>query len=615
MRYSALTTAFATLAACLLAGCSSRTDVSLTGNTPPQYAHVYLTTQEVWFNTSATAGPGDAGWTKFPLNSPTTVDLVQNTGGTLGTIATSLKQLPGTYSQIRLIPLDASADLAASAQDAGAIYNAEVDYLDSGGKSHQVPLELLNPDQGIGMAGSLHIAVGSIGSAAALTTGLGATTTGLGATNTGTDATGMTIAASTTGTGTTGTTSSGTTGTTGTTTTAFAVTMDGARDLVPFNFGSSAAPVTGILLSSHAAAYNLANAGGISGTLTLTSLSGYTGVSGLPDIQVTAETLSADGSRHVAVLSTPVHSDGTFLLFPLPSGTSTAASYDVVIHGAGITTIIVKAVTIPLASTTTATTGTTGTTATTDSTTTGTTATTSVPSTNTVSIGTLVPRAATAYAATIAAAMASPLPADAQVGFYQTLSGSAEVPYQIEASPIDPFNQVLANPVQLSIGTIDSGTYVATDDTIALFSSAPTQGAGHYVVAASAPSFVDGPLSPMVSAAAPTTSLTGLSVGAGAALGTLQATLLPNNPGLYNAGELLVSHNGTLVSRVSLSGILASGGAVSAAVPSGTSSAKYLVSVRVWNSGDPAGTLKRQWYPTLVDMSATSTGSIAFSIN
>ncbi len=611
MRYSALTTAFAALAACVLAGCSSRTDVSLTGNTPPQYQHVYITTQEVWFNASATAGPEDAGWTKFPLSSPTTVDLVQNTGGSLGTIATSLKQLPGTYSQIRLIPLDASAALASSATDAGAIYNAEADYVDSGGTTHQLPLELLNPDQGIGVAGSLHIAVASIGSAAALTTGLGANNTG---TTSPTSATGMTVA---TGTGNT-TAATGTTTTGTTTTTSFALTVDGARDLVPFNFGTSAAPVTGVLLSPHAAAYNLDNVGGISGTLTLTSLTGYTSVSGLPDIQVTAETLSADGSRHVALLSAPVHSDGTFLLYPLPSSTSTAASYDVVIHGAGIATIIVKAVTVPLASTSTATT-TTGTTTTgtgtTTGSTTGTTATTSAPSTNTVSIGTLVPRAATAFAASISTALASPLPADAQVGFYQTLSASGEVPYQVEASPIDPFNQVLANPVQLSTGTIDSGTYVASGDTIALFSSAPTQGAGHYVVAASAPFFADGALGPMVSSTTPAAVLTGLSVGSGSTLGTLQAAILPNNPGLYDAGELLVSHNGTLVGRVALGGVLAAGGAVSAAVPAGTGSAKYLVSVRVWNSGDPSGTLKRQWYPTVVDMSGTSTGSIAFSIN
>ena len=47
MKYSALTTGIVTLAGCLLAGCSSRTDVSLTGNTPSQYSHVWITTQEV----------------------------------------------------------------------------------------------------------------------------------------------------------------------------------------------------------------------------------------------------------------------------------------------------------------------------------------------------------------------------------------------------------------------------------------------------------------------------------------------------------------------------------------------------------------------------------------
>ena len=41
----------------LLAGCSTRTDVSLTGNTPAQYSHVYLTTQAVWFNTQRNGRP------------------------------------------------------------------------------------------------------------------------------------------------------------------------------------------------------------------------------------------------------------------------------------------------------------------------------------------------------------------------------------------------------------------------------------------------------------------------------------------------------------------------------------------------------------------------------
>src|SRR5439155_18655133 len=61
---------------CAVAGCSTRTDVSVTGNTPAQYTHVWITAQEVWFNTSSIAGPDDGGWIKFPLSPPATVDLV-----------------------------------------------------------------------------------------------------------------------------------------------------------------------------------------------------------------------------------------------------------------------------------------------------------------------------------------------------------------------------------------------------------------------------------------------------------------------------------------------------------------------------------------------------------
>src|ERR1700683_3692136 len=90
--------AFAGLA-CALAGCSARTDMSLTGNTPAQYSHVWITTQEIWFNSSAIAGPDDGGWAKFPLSTPATVDLVAESGGNLGSIVTGLNILPGTYSQ------------------------------------------------------------------------------------------------------------------------------------------------------------------------------------------------------------------------------------------------------------------------------------------------------------------------------------------------------------------------------------------------------------------------------------------------------------------------------------------------------------------------------------
>ena len=605
MKYSAFTTGIATLAACLLAACSSRSDVSLTGNTTFQYSHVFITTQEVWFNQNATAGADDAGWTKFTLGSPTTVDLVAATGGTLASITTGVRLLPGTYKQIRLIPLDASAALASSASDLGAIYNAEADFVDSGGTTRQLPLDLLNPDRGIAVAGSLKVPVGSFGTSAvaALSTSTASTPT--------TSMTGTTTA--------TGTASPSTT-----TTTAFTLSLDGSRDLVPFTFGSCAAGTsatdaasnptcaTGILISSHAAAYNLDNVGGISGTLTLTNLTNVTG------IQATAETLSADGTRHVAVLSTPVHADGTFLLYPLPSSTSTAAIYDVVIHGPGMATIIVKSVSVTLTDTSTSTNTNTSNTSTTPVTT----ATAPSTSSNTVALGTLTPRAASSYTANIATASASPLTADAQVGFFQGLTGSGEVPYQIEAAPIDPFNQVLASAQALSQGTVDSGTYTTTGGTIPLFSAAPAQGAGTYWVAASAPSYSSGALSKNVKVAVPAdttkpviATVAGLSAASGVATGTLQVTIAPSSPGAYDSGELLVSHDGTLISRVSLNGVISSGGIVSTTVPSGTPAATYYFTVRFWQSLDPAGTLRRQWYPNGVDLSGGGNGSIALSIN
>jgi hypothetical protein len=78
----------------VLAGCSSRTNVSAIGNVPGQYSHVYITAQAVWFNASATAGPDDSGWVKFPLSSPATVDLVTDSNGNFGNLITDRKLTP-----------------------------------------------------------------------------------------------------------------------------------------------------------------------------------------------------------------------------------------------------------------------------------------------------------------------------------------------------------------------------------------------------------------------------------------------------------------------------------------------------------------------------------------
>lgn len=593
----------------VLAGCSARTEVSLSGNSPAQYSHVYITAQSVWFNISATAGPDDSGWQQFALSSPTTVDLVASENGALSTIASNVNLMAGTYAQIRLIPVDSSAAITTSASNIGALYNSEVDYIDSTGTTHQVPLELLNPDKGIGIQATLKVPIGSTGA-----TALSGVTSGSSSLGTGdaTSTTGTTDAS--TGTTTSATTATTTSSSTGSTTTiaSFTVNIDGNTDLVPFSYASAAA--SGVMLSSHATAYDLSQVGGIQGTLTLTNLTNYSAISGLPDLQATAETLSADGTRHEVFLSVPVLSDGTFLLYPLPTSSSTPAYYDVVIHGGGIATIIIKSVEVAVGTSSTALSA-----ATIPSTDTST-QTVTAPSLTTVSIGTLIPRAASTYTANIATAAGSPLPAGTQVAFYETLQSSGEVPYVIESTPLDPFNQDLYNAQTLSAGTVDSGTYSASGNTISVVSAAPVQGAGGYTVAGTAPNYADGSLTPVVTPPTSGTSpvsvtIPGLSLASGASTGSVVAVITPTTPGKYDQGELLVSHEGALVASVPLSSVLSSGGNVSATVPAGTTSSYYYVSVRVWASRSPAATLSRQWYPSMLDLRATTSGSIPITIN
>jgi hypothetical protein len=622
----------------LLAACSTRTDVSVTGNTPAQYSHVWVTVQEVWYNGSATAGPDDGGWNKYPLSTPSTVDLVAQNGGNLGNIASSLRIPAATYSQVRLIPVDATAPLASSAQNAGALYNFEADYVDSSGTTHQLPLELLNPDKGIGIQTSLKVPLGSTGGLIPIGTSATTTNTTIGSPATTTSPFGTT-------TGTTGTTSpsistTSTTGSTSTTpTNTFAVALDGNSDLVQFNYSGGTA---GILLSSHDAAYDLSQAGGISGQLTLTNIT--SGTSGLPAISVSAQTLSADGTRHLIVSAAAVLSDGSFLLYPLATNSSAniPLTYDVVIHGPGIATIIVKGVQVPRPSsssstTTSATTVTTPKTSvtvpsTTTTTTTGNTASgTSLATSNTnvsaVSIGTLTPRTVTPYNANIATAPGAPLPAGAIVGFYQTLGTQGEVPYVIESSPIDPFNQVLFNDEILSPGTVDAGTW-STNGTVSIVSAAPKEGAGKYLVAARAPGFSDGTLSTSVSVSQPQSGtasvvVPALSLETGAAPGSLLARVVPAVANKYDQGELLLSHNGTLVAAASLAAVIGqgAGGTITVSnLPSGTPNAVYYATVRAWCTGTTqcsasASGVQRQWYPQVIDLRTSTSGTIDLTVN
>jgi hypothetical protein len=592
-RRTALLAASLAALGAVLGGCSTRTNVAATGNSPALYTHVYLTAQAVWFNASATAGPDDGGWVKFTPSTPVTVDLVADSGGNFVNLATDLKLTPGSYSQVRFIAVDASTPLTVSAQTLGALYNMEADFVDGAGVTHQLPLELLNPDKGLGIQASLSVPIGNIGAA-------------FGA---------VSSPATTTPIPTTGSTTVTTTRTSTTPTAEFALTFDGTRDLTAFSYGGA----SGVLLSSHVSAYDLSHSGGIQGQLTLTNLTGLTSANGTPGLEVSAESLSADGTRHFVVARAPVASDGSFTLYPLAANSSNNTSYDLVIHGPGIATIIIRNILIPAtASQAVSTTGT------------GTTGTTTNPDTspitpaNLVSVGTLIPRAASTYATNITTALGAPLPAGAEVAFYQTLPSSGEVPYVIDAAPIDPFNQLLANAQSLSTGTVDSGTYVSSGATITVVSAAPAEGAGTYQVAASAPLYADGLLG--ITVAASTTSgvttagpvaVGTLALAAGNSAASVAASVKPASAGKYDHGELMLSQNGQLIASAPLDAALTAGGGTVqlAGVPGGTPTSVYYVSVRAWNSSDPSGTLTRQWYPDAVDLRSTASANVQLSIN
>jgi hypothetical protein len=588
-------------------GCSSRTNVSATGSTPSQFTHVFITTQEVWFNTKQNASPDDTGWGKFPLKTPVTVDLVTESNGTLGEIANDQRVAAGTYNSILLMPLDWNATTTASATAIGATWNSEADYVDTAGTTHSVPLVLPNPEKGFLIPGaSLKVPVGKVG-VGGVGTGSTNSTTGTANTTTNLLGTTTTTPATTTTTPTTSTSST-------TTTVSFATSFDGNRDLhlfcyviaspgncAPSATGATTNPTgtaTGAIFSANPTATDLSTTGGITGTLTLTSLTNINSVSDRVAIQASAESLSADSTHHVIVASAPVQTDGTFTIYPLQSNSKTPTAYDVVIHGPNITTIIIKSVSV-----TTTTPTLTG-----AASTTGSVATTTA--TGAVSIGTFIPTAASAFVANITPTTTASLPPGAAVTFYQTLPASNEVPYAIDEVGIDPLNLNLQTSEQLSTGNIQSGTYASSGSTITVTSSTPTEttnakGAAAYRVGATAPLYADGTLSfstlvvsnaaSLVPAPSTTTtptaptpvaaSVPGLAPANSSAAGSIAAAITVP-AGSYIGGELIVSHDGAIVGVAPIASSTLLNGTGSATVnglPSGDVG-NYYVSAILWTS-------------------------------
>ncbi len=566
--------ALALLLGCaVLAGCQSRTTVSGTGNTPAQFTHVFLTVNQIWFNTSATAAPTDSSWIKFTLSTPQTIDLVNLNNGALSQIASGLKLTAGTYSQVLVILADANAALATSAQSAGAATNDEVDYVDASDLTHTVPLAVLNAAQGISIGTSVTVAAAS--------SSLGGSTSSSTATSS--------ITATTT------TTSSAPTSTfsaPGITTTSVIVDFDASRDLVPISLSGQPA----YLLNPHPQAYDANHAGTIQGAVSLSTLPVLTPAD-LPDIQVAAESVSSDGTRHVIIKTTRVGTDGSFILYPLSTASGAASSYDLVIHGPTIQTLIIKSVPV----------------------------TNSAPGSATALISALTLTAANAFLVNFTANTPA-APSSSLVGFYQTLPLSSEVPYLVETRAVDPLSGVFATNQALSGGSLQYGTYGA-GTTLTLTTTNPTQGAATYAIGAINPAYGTATLGTTVSAPSNTTTTALFTMAAppvptGATANGITGSLSVANTQSFDHAELFLTRNGALVAAAPLTNDLSSGQStltLNAVAPGGGISASfaagvYNAEVWAWNSANPTGTLTRSPYGTTIDMSAGNATGVALTI-
>jgi hypothetical protein len=564
-RWTPLPAVAALLGCALLAGCQSSTSVSATGNTAAQFTHVFLTINQIWFNTSASAGPTDTTWVKFPLATPQTIDLVTLNNGTLSQFASDLKLTAGTYDQVMVILADSTDALSTAAQTAGAATNDEVDYIDTSDVAHTVPLAILNAAEGIGISTSLTVSASTSSTASSSTASSSTAST-----------------ASTSSTATLGGTVS---------TTAAIVDFDATRDLVPISLSGQPA----FALNPHPQTYNVSDSGTIQGAVSLTGVSTLTDA-GIPDVQVSAEALSSDGTRHVIVKTTRVGSDGTFTLYPLSTASGAPSTYDLVIHGPEIQTVIVKSVPV----------------------------TNSAPGSTAAVLGTLTLTTATPYLVNINTSSPAS-PTSSLVGFYQTLPLSSEVPYLVEVRAVDPTSGVFASAQDLSSGALQYGTY--TSGTISLTAVNPSQGAATYTIGAINPAYGTATQGTTVTAPANLTTtalftMTAPPVPTGSTANAIQGTVSVGTSAYDNA-ELFLTYNGALVAAAPLTSYLSSSQStlsLSGIAPGGSADTTYAPGVYyaeiwAWNSTNPTGTLTRIRYGSTIDMSAGNATGVTLEIN
>lgn len=268
--------------------------LGLSGGAQHEVDRVWVTVGSVALHASASQpwSSADRSWVVLTLRTPVVVELTAVTqAGAQSDVTRVLDAVSvpaGSYGQMRLFPLAHDASLSDAASAAGLTYNAQVRYTDASLGVVNVPLELPQPAQGWRIEGPFAVTAGQASY--------------------------------------------------------LILQADVQRNLV--RLGSSIDGRMHFSWQSDLRSYDLTDSGAILGSFDMSRVCGGAGAPPSPncasEIIVSAQRLSADGSRFERVRQTRVNSAGGFALYPLPSGTQ----FDVVVTGRHMQTMLVRGVTV-----------------------------------------------------------------------------------------------------------------------------------------------------------------------------------------------------------------------------------------------------------------------------
>ena len=354
------------------AASTGKVTVSLTDAPAISLEHVWVTVKEIRFHKSDLCDdPDDGGWLRYPLATPVTLDLTALNNGIWNTLWDGILLPVGDYQQIRVILEGTSDPLALSAASKGLIYNNQVN-----NNGSAFPLIVPAAKNGIKLIGSFRV--------------------------------------------------------TSTTPLHIVVDFDVTHDVVETGSGN-------YILKPRLKYFVVSTpqTAAITGKVYRpdgTAFANYTGVKVLIKAEA-AESITFANTSTIPVMgikrSTTVRSDGTFALYPLPA--SAGKTYDLVVRGTGIQTMILRGV--PAEPGTTR----------------------DDPSMLAIDL-----RPGNEYLVSSQVVNANTNPYEpaigASVGFYQTLPGLGEIPYLIRFRDVNPFYGTFGN-FPLASGKLLVGTY------------------------------------------------------------------------------------------------------------------------------------------------------------